>query len=221
MRERVEALRETAHRAWLLARVGLDVLWPVVRPVLALAGRALSRLFEVLLALIVLFEEWGWRPLADWVGRLAQRSRPLAAIEAWIAALPPYGALLVFTLPSGLLFPLKLLALWLIAQGKAVAAGALFVGAKVVGTALVARIFLLTRPALLRIGWFRRAHDWIVPWQEAIFARIRASWTWRYARMLKNAARHEAAQAWARMRPGVQRLIARLRALYSANSSRR
>lgn len=217
---RLEQVRETVHRAALMAHAGLVALRPLLQPLVASIGLVLRRVLEIALALIVLFEEWGWRPLAELLGRLA-RLRPFAVAEAWIAALPPYGALLVFALPSGLLLPLKLLALWLIAHGKAFAAGALFVGAKLVGTALVARIFLLTRPALLRIGWFKRAYDWFVPWQEAIFAQVRASWTWRHARMLKTAIKHEARQAWARMKPGAQRLIARLRALYATNSSRR
>lgn len=204
-------------RGWLLLRAGLGLVASWVAPLLGFIGRLLRRVLEVLLALIVLFEEWGWRPLVELIGRLA-RFKAWAMVEAWIGALPPYGALLVFALPSALLFPLKLLALWLIAQGKALAAGALFVSAKVVGTAFVARIFMLTRPALLRIGWFRWAHDRFVPWQEALFAQIRASWAWRYGRLLKTRIKHEARQAWGRWKPLAQQLMARVRALLSPPS---
>jgi hypothetical protein len=184
----------------------------VTMRILRFAGLALRRTLEVLLALVVLFEEWGWRPLVALVGRLT-KFRIWAAFEAWIAGLPPYAALLVFALPSAFLFPLKLLALWLIAQGKALMAGALFVGAKVVGTALVARIFLLTRPALLRIGWFKRLYDWYVPWQEALFGYVRASWAWRMGRIIKARVKIAAKQAWLSVAPAIRPIVARLRAL--------
>jgi len=45
-------------------------LWRLFRPLLAGA-------LQILLALIIVFEEWGWRPLADLLGRLA-RWRPWA-----------------------------------------------------------------------------------------------------------------------------------------------
>ena len=119
---------------------------PIARPVLRTA-------LEILLALIIVFEEWGWRPLADLLGRLA-RWRPWAAVESLIIRLPPYAALVVFALPTLLLLPLKLLALLLIAKGQVILAGLLFVAAKVVATALIARLFMLTQPALMQIGWF-------------------------------------------------------------------
>jgi hypothetical protein len=157
--------------------------------------------------------------------------------------LPPYGALCVFALPAAFLFPLKLVALWLIAKGHTLVAGALFVGAKLAGTALVTRIFLLTQPALMRIGWFARLYDVFVPWHDAMLARIRASWMWRFGRILKERARRAARHAWARWKPSItiawlaigarleeasrvarqrgQRAALWLRTLYSTNSSRR
>jgi hypothetical protein len=156
------------------------------------------------LALILLFEEWGWRPL---VAALAWLSRfgPWARLELFIASLPPYAALALLALPTSLLFPLKLLSVYLLASGQVFAAGALFFGVKVASTALIARLFLLTRPALMRIGWFAAAYDWLMPWKDALFAEIRASWAWRYGRMIKTRARHETVQAWTRARPSRSR----------------
>jgi hypothetical protein len=155
----------------------------------------LRRTVGVVLALIVLFEEWGWRPLAAALAKLARWSL-WAKAEALVAALPPYLALCVFALPTALLFPLKLIALYLIAKGQAVAAGALFLAAKVVGTALVARIFQLTQPALMRIPWFAWAYSRFIPWKEAIFAAIRQTWAWRYGRVLKARAKKTAEPVW-------------------------
>lgn len=201
-------------RAWQrLGAAVAQVRPPVVSALRALAswiaaGVALS--FQVVLALVLLFEEWGWRPLADALAWLA-RFRIWARAEQAIASLPPYGALAVLALPTSVLFPLKLLAVYLVAQGKLVAAGFLFVGAKIASTALIARLFMLTRPALMQLGWFAQAYNWIVPWKEALFERIRASWAWRYGRMVKNRVRLETKQAWARLKPQVALLADRVR----------
>jgi hypothetical protein len=96
---------------------------------------------------------------------------------------------------------LKFAAIWLVARGYILTAGALFVVAKIVSTALIARLFMLTQPALMRIGWFARAYNWFMPWKEALFARIRASWPWRYGRVVKARAERMVRQSWARLRP--------------------
>lgn len=171
-----------------------------------LGGRALvvmlSGVVQIVAALLLLFEEWGWRPLADAIARLS-RFRLWARAELAIAGLPPYPAFAVIALPSTLLFPLKFVAIWLVANGYFVTAAALFVGAKIVSTALIARIFMLVKPALMQLGWFAAIYNRVVPWKEAIFAHIRATWVWRYGRMLKSVVRHEARQAWTRWRPAI------------------
>jgi hypothetical protein len=146
-----------------------------------------------LLALVVLFEEWGWEPLQRALGRLA-RLPLIGALERWIGALPPRVALAVFLLPSLLLLPVKLAALWLIGQGHAVLGAATVVAAKLVGTALVARLFSLTRPALMQLAWFAAAYTRWVTWKDAAMAHVRASWPWRAGRVMKRAAQRR----WAR-----------------------
>ncbi len=188
-----------------LGRGTLIALW-VVRELLRTAWRIargpLMTALNIVAALIVLFEEWGWQPLSDAIAWLA-RFAPIALLERWIAGLPPYGALLVFAAPATLLFPLKLISLWLLANGHVATATLLFVAVKIVSTALLARIFVLTKPALMLIPWFARAFNWFVPWKDALFAEIRASRVWRYSRMLKTRVRAEAARAWTRLRPRV------------------
>jgi hypothetical protein len=190
-----------AAAAAILA-ASLLALWRVLKPVLVFAG-------NLLLALVVIFEEWGWQPLAAALARLAQY-RPWALIEQWIARLPPYGALAAFAMPAVLLFPLKLVALWLMAGGHYLVAGLLFVGAKLAGTAFLARIFMLTRPALMTIGWFASAYERFMPWKEAAEAWLRASWAWRYGRIVKARVKKSVAGAWARLRPGLAQLRQRL-----------
>jgi hypothetical protein len=147
--------------------------------------RILKGLFGWLLALLILFEEWGWEPLQRalaWIGRWPG----LRWIEGRIRALPPYGALAMFLLPTLMLLPVKLLALWLIAQGK-VLSGTLFIlTAKLVGTAIVARLFALTQPALMQLAWLARLYARWIRWKEALLAQVRASWPWRLGRVMKH-----------------------------------
>jgi hypothetical protein len=196
----LERLQRLGVRAALLAREAWRSLLPVLRAAWAVVRPVLRTALEILLAVIIVFEEWGWRPLADLLGRLA-RWRPWAAIESVIIRLPPYAALVVFALPTTLLLPLKLLALLLIAKGQVILAGLLFVAAKVVATALIARLFMLTQPALMQIGWFAWSYDTVMPWKEALTARVRASWAWRTGRVVKERVKRAIAAAARRWRP--------------------
>ncbi len=139
--------------------------------------RALKGLFTWAVALLILFEEWGWEPLGRLVARLG-RLPFFALLERRIQALPPYASLAAFGAPMLLLLPVKLAALWLIAQGYAVPGLAVILLAKVAGTALVARLFTLTQPALMRLGWFARFYARWTAWKEAVLLRVRASAAW-------------------------------------------
>lgn len=151
---------------------------------LALLGRTLRALLQWLVALVVLFEEWGWEPLARamaWLARL-----PLVGwLERQIAALPPGAALAVFLAPGLMLLPVKLAALALVAHGQVALGLGVIVLAKLLGTALVARIFQLTRPALLRMAWFATLHGRWTAWKALAVARVRASRAWRVGRWMR------------------------------------
>lgn len=169
------------------------------------ATRAVLRQAGMLvLALIIIFEEWGWRPLANLLGRLGQLA-PFAALERSIQRLPPYAALAVFAVPSAALFPLKLLALYLIAQGHAVAATGLFIAAKLAGTAVVARLFILTETQLMAIPWFKRGYDRLLPWKHALTDWVRASPVWQLGRAVKQRLTAAGTAALARLRAALGR----------------
>lgn len=142
--------------------------------------RWLRHVFGVLVALVLLFEEWGWEPLQAALARLS-RWPPLAWLEQQLLKLPPPAALAVFAAPALMLLPLKLGALALITHGHALAGLLLIVAAKLIGTAIVARLYALLQPALMRIGWFARGHDRWVAWKTHWIARVRASAVWQAA----------------------------------------
>lgn len=131
-----------------------------------------------ILAVILIFEEWGWEPLARFFALLARL--PLwARLERFIANLPPYGALVVFFAPALLLLPVKLLALYWISHGHAVLGVGVVVAAKMAGTAAVARLFSLTQPALMQLAWFSRLYGRWKPWKDALIARVKNTPIWR------------------------------------------
>jgi hypothetical protein len=140
------------------------------------------------LALLLLFEEWGWEPLARALARLARL--PLWAwIERRIRALPPWAALLAFGVPMLTLLPVKLLALYLLGGGQKLFGLAVLIGAKLLGTAIMARLFQLTHPALMQLRWYALAHPVWKKWKDGLEDWIRASWVWQEARRLKAQAR--------------------------------
>jgi hypothetical protein len=155
--------------------------------------RVLRGVLLTLAAMVLFIEEWGWRPLTALAARVA-RWPPLARFEARIASAPPHLALVLFLVPAVLLFPIKLLALWLIHEGHAVLGIGVIVAAKVLGTALVGRLFVLTERQLMQFAWFARAMNWWLATKQRLKAVVVQSTAWRAARDAMRRAR-----AWLRL----------------------
>ena len=165
-----------------------------------LVAAVVRGVFTVLAALWIFLEEWIWGAMQAcmaWLGKLPG----IRWCEARIAALPPYAALVAFLIPAAILVPFKLLAFWLIARGHGLLGLQVFIVAKIVGTAFLARIFALTRPALLSIGWFARFHAGFTAWRDRLYAYVKALPAWRAAKAWIAAARG-ALNAWVRSRFG-------------------
>ena len=139
-------------------------------------------------ALFLLFEEWGWEPLAACFAALG-RLPLLRQLEGLIVRLPPWAALLAFGVPVLALLPIKLLALYLLGEGHMAAGLGLVIAAKLAGTALAARLFQLTQPALMQLAWFARIYTPWKRWKDSTLAQVRSSWPWRMARQLKQRTR--------------------------------
>jgi hypothetical protein len=155
--------------------------------------RILRGAFTIFVALFIFLEEWIWDSLTAamaWLGRLP----PVHWAEARIARLPPYAAMVTFLIPAAILLPFKLAAFWLIARGHAMLGLEVFVIAKIVGTAFLARIFALTKPQLLTIAWFARFHAWFTGWRDRVYAYVKSLPAWLAAKAwiarVKDSARH-------------------------------
>lgn len=112
----------------------------------------LKNLFLSILALVVLFEEWLWDVLATiayWLSVLLHLKR----FDAWLASLSPVSALFAFFIPLIIVTPFNLLAIFLLTHGALIQGIVLELIIKLIGTLLIARVFRLTKPALLTFSW--------------------------------------------------------------------
>ncbi len=149
-----------------------------------LLKRILRALLLAPVALLLLFEEWGWEQLAAGFAALG-RLPWWGQLERRITRLPPWAALLVFGVPVGALVPIKLLALYLFGKGHVMLGVGLVLAAKLTGTALAARLFQLTQPALMQLKWFARLYTPWKNWKDRLLDQVRSSWPWRMAHQLK------------------------------------
>ena len=130
--------------------------------------RRLLKPLWILLALVFLFEAWLWehlRPVVQWIVDRLAWDRLKARVAAWVEVLPPYATLLVFLIPIVMLFPIKLIGLWFLAQGWWLGAMATLGAAKVVSMGVTAFIFEVTRPKLLQLSWFARLYARVLIWR--------------------------------------------------------
>ena len=148
-----------------------------------------------LIGLVLLFEEWGWEYLARvlaWIGRLPG----LRWIEGRIRTLPPYAALGLFVVPMLTLLPLKLLALYWLGEGHTLLGVSVIIAAKLGGTAITARLFMLTQPTLMRLAWFARWFGKWMAFKDKVLSRVKGSRAW---------------QQWIRFKGRLKRLLAKIR----------
>jgi hypothetical protein len=134
-----------------------------------------------LAALLFVLEEWLWETLQRLM-HLLGRLPGIRQLEGWISRLPPAGAAVFFVLPSSLALPVKLIALHLIAQGEFLRGTLVIIAAKVVATALFARLYVLTQPALMRVRWFVAVRAAVLRWRDWAYRQIESHPAWRAMR---------------------------------------
>ena len=157
----------------------------------ALLKTTLRAILLAPVALLLLFEEWGWSPLARCFAKLANLAW-WGKLERLIIRVPPWAALMAFGAPVLALVPVKLLALYWLGQGHMALGLTLVIAAKLTGTALAARLFQLTQPALMQLGWFRRWYPrWLV-WKDGVIAQVKNARPWRLAQAIARRARRSA-----------------------------
>jgi hypothetical protein len=157
--------------------------------------RILRAIALALAAAVLFIEEWGWRPLTAWAARVTAWP-PLARLEARIRRVSPRWALLLFLGPGLLLFPIKVLALWLIHLGHDASGLAVIVATKLLGTAFVGRLFILLEPQLMQFAWFAKALNWWRETKRRVRAAVERSVAWRAVRVSMRRVRTALKRLW-------------------------
>ncbi len=132
--------------------------------------RRLLRPLWFLLAIVFLVEEWLWDHLVPTI-RWIVDAIPWHAFKVWlaerVAQLSPPATLVVFLIPAAIYFGLELLAVWPMAKGRWVLALIVLCGAKLIGAAITAFAFDVTRDKLLQMRWFNRGYTTVTGWRDA------------------------------------------------------
>jgi len=134
-------------------------------------------------AAVLLFEEWFWAESTRAIARLSSIAH-LSALESWIRRRTPAQALMLFVVPILVIYPFKALALIALARGDLALGGAAFVAAKLAATAVFARLYELTEPAILHFGWVRVAKNRFLAVRAYLHAWLNARPSYRRARAL-------------------------------------
>lgn len=140
--------------------------------------RILTTPLVVLAAVVLFVEEWLWDKVTAATARLG-RLPIVHWIEGRLAKLPPYGALAILLLPGLMLLPVKFAALYFIAKGRAFTGLCIIIGAKVLGTAVAARMFAVCHDSLMSIGWLKRLCDWFLAVKAKVYAKFRSMAAWQ------------------------------------------
>jgi hypothetical protein len=147
----------------------------------SLFKRAARLILIILAAIWMLFEDWVWDSivaLMELVGRLKIINR----FETFLARQNQYLLLTLFTFPFLIMIPAKLYGLYLITSGKVLRGVSIFIIAKVIITALVTRLFIISKDKLMLIRSFAMFYDWFKSKKEWLYSEVRKLPAWQTAR---------------------------------------
>ncbi len=135
--------------------------------------RIMTRHVLFIASFVLLFEEWLWTWTTRALARLS-RFAAIASTERWIGAQSPRASLALLLTPLLILAPFKVLAIALMYAGQATLGVTVLVADKLVVTALFARVWQLTEPAVTRIDPVRRLRDAFLRLRGALHAWLDA-----------------------------------------------
>ena len=144
--------------------------------------KRVSRLVVIILAsLWMLFEDWVWNSivaLMEVVGRLKIINR----LERLLAKQNQYLLLTFFTFPFLIMIPAKVYGLYLITSGKVIRGVTIILVAKGLITALLTRLFVISKVKLLQIRSFAAFYYWFKDKKEWLYSEVRQLPAWQMAK---------------------------------------
>lgn len=178
--------------------------------------RPLVRALLFVAATVLLVEETLWRWGSAQLRRLG-RWLVFAALERFIARQPPYRALCLFVLPLCVVLPMKEIAIRAVLDGEVWLGFGMFLLDKLVATALYARLYQLTEPAITQIGWVRRGRDAFLRLRRRLYGWLTQQSAYRQARAFLHRLRRRGG-AFRRLREALRRRRRRQSSLSSSAS---
>jgi len=145
--------------------------------------RSLASSLLFVAAVVLLFEEWFWEKSTAVAKRLG-RLPLLSDLESWIRHRERWASLALFAAPILVIYPFKALALYAMARGYVLGGMAAFILAKLVATAVFARLYQLTEHAIIHFHWVRRTRAAFLRARAFIHAWLDAQPGYRRARVL-------------------------------------
>jgi hypothetical protein len=108
----------------------------------------------------------------------------VARFEVWLTSLPPWAAVLAFAMPSIIILPVKVSALWFAAHHRFALATASVVLGKILATAILARLYRILRPTMMELKWFAWADAKFFAWRDWAYAFVKSLPAWQQAKAL-------------------------------------
>jgi len=142
-----------------------------------------TRVLYFVAACVLAFEEWIWNHASALLRRIG-RLPPFRWIEGWVHRRTPPQALALYLLPVLVVLPLKGFALGVIGHGHVAAGLGILFFAKVIGTAVLARVWQMTEPAITTYRWIRRGRDGFLRLRRRLYQWLHQQPVYRSMRAL-------------------------------------
>jgi hypothetical protein len=155
----------------------------------------MKRVAVWILVALWMLEELLWDGI-NWIEDRIAFLALVQKLERWVAQRSPWQAAALMLTPAAALVPVKILGLWLLTSGHSLAGIGVILVAKIIGTAIVARIYRLCQTALLSLPWFAACHSLAL----RISAWVRTTDAWQSAMRWKSALRQQAHDFWTRLK---------------------
>jgi hypothetical protein len=146
-------------------------------------SRRVTRVLFFLAACVLAFEEWIWDHASAVLRRIG-RLLPFRWIEGWVRQRTPPQALALYVLPVLVVLPLKAVALGVMGHGRVVLGFAILFLDKVIGTAVLARLWQMTEPAITTYRLVRRGRDAFLRLRRRLYGWLHQQPVYRRTRAL-------------------------------------
>jgi hypothetical protein len=147
----------------------------------SLLKRSLRLVLIFISALWMLFEDWVWDSIIAFM-QVVGRLKIINRFESLLARQDPYLLLVLFTFPFFIMIPAKVYGVYLITTGKVIRGVTIFIVAKVTITALVTRLFIISKDKLLQIKSFAAFYYWFKDNKDWLYSEVRKLPAWQTAK---------------------------------------